>query len=88
MARPLVEELFICGFPQEQEKITNSIIHTYTKNKRTINVKHKLRNNKENIEKLGTKIKDLGQGFRVQRHSIRNGKKQEWQASYKLIRYK
>ena len=45
------------------------------KNKRTINERHKLRNNKKNIKKSGTKIKDLGQGFRVQRHSIRNGNK-------------
>ena len=30
-------------------------------------------NNKKNIRKLG--LKDLKQGFRVQRHSIRNGNK-------------
>ena len=44
-------------------------------NKRTINEIYKLRNNKKNIKKLGTKIKDLGQRFRVKRHSIRNGNK-------------
>ena len=38
---------------------------TCTKNKRTITEIHKLRNKKNNIKKLGTKIKDLGQGFRV-----------------------
>ena len=36
---------------------------------------HKLRNNKKDIKILGTKIKDLGQVFKVWRHSIRNGNK-------------
>ena len=38
---------------------------------RTINEIHKVRNNKKNIKKLGTKkINGLGQGFWVQGHSI------------------
>ena len=48
-------------------RTNNSEYHNIlTKNKRTINVIYIiLRNNKKNIKKLGTKIKDFGQGFRV-----------------------
>ena len=47
-------------------RTNNSEYHILTKNKRTINVIYIIqRNNKKNIKKLGTKIKDFGQGFRV-----------------------
>ena len=40
-----------------------------------------IRNNKKIARELGTKIKDLGQGFRVQGHSVRNRNNK---GSYKL----
>jgi len=51
---------------------------------RTINEIHNIRKNKKIVKKLGAKINDLGQGFRVQVHSVRKGTKEEHQASYKL----
>ena len=42
---------------------------------RTKNEIHNLRNNKNIVKKLGTKIKDLMQGFWVQGHSVRNRNK-------------
>ena len=54
---------------------------------RTINEIHNIRNNKKIVKKLGAKINDLGQGFRVQVHSVRKGTKRG--TSSKLqVRYK
>ena len=54
---------------------------------RTINEIHNIRNNKKIVKKLGAKINDLGQWFRVQVHSVRKGTKRG--TSSKLqVRYK
>ena len=50
-----------------QEQAKKQEFYTCTKNirTRTINKVHNLRNNKKIVKKLGTKIKDVRQGFRV-----------------------
>ena len=39
--------------------------HACTKNIRTINEIHNLRNNKKDCQEIETKLKDLGKGFRI-----------------------